>query len=159
MSYWKQFKPKACSIALRGATKDDVLREVVAELVSGGLLEAKLADAANNALIERERVASTGVGQNVAIPHVKLAGLSQAVASLCVHSRGVEWAAVDGDAVHLLFTVLRPDRPSDQHDPERHLDMMRWIARLARSSDFRAFALQAKTRTALVDLLKEMSAV
>jgi hypothetical protein len=35
---------------------------------------------------------------------------------------------------------------------------MRWIARLARSSDFRSFALQARTRTELVELLKEMSA-
>jgi hypothetical protein len=35
--------------------------------------------------------------------------------------------------------------------------MMRWIARLARQRDFRLFAMQAKTRTELVDLLKEMS--
>lgn len=159
MSFWKQFKPKACSVSLAGATKDEVLREVVEALVKGGALDPKLADAAHLALLERERVASTGVGTAVAIPHVKLAGLTQVVASLCVHSRGVEWAAVDGDAVHVLFTVLRPEKQTDQHDPERHLEMIRWIARLARSADFRAFALQAKTRTALVDLLKEMSEV
>jgi hypothetical protein len=34
---------------------------------------------------------------------------------------------------------------------------MRWIARLSRSSDFRSFALQAKSRTELVELLKEMA--
>lgn len=159
MSFWKLFKPKACSITLCGASKDDVLREVVDALVKAGALDASLADAAHVALIERERMASTGVGQSVAIPHVKLAGLTHAVASLCVHANGVEWAAVDGDDVHVLFTVLRPDKPTEGHDPERHLEMIRWIARLARSSDFRAFALQAKTRTALVDLLKEMSEV
>jgi hypothetical protein len=37
--------------------------------------------------------------------------------------------------------------------------MMQWIARLARDPDFRRFALKVKTRTELVDLLREMSAV
>jgi mannitol/fructose-specific phosphotransferase system IIA component (Ntr-type) len=110
-------------------------------------------------LIERETVATTGVGHNIAIPHVKLAGLEQAVASLCVHPAGVEWAAVDGEPVHVLFTVLRPDKAGNLHDPERHLEMMRWVARLARERDFRQFALQVRTRTELVDLLKEMSKV
>jgi mannitol/fructose-specific phosphotransferase system IIA component (Ntr-type) len=45
------------------------------------------------------------------------------------------------------------------HDPDRHLEMMRWIARLGRDGDFRRFAVRVKTKTELVDLLKEMSAV
>lgn len=159
MTFWKQFKPKACSIDLKSNTKDEILREVVQNLVSTGLLDEKLTEAANEALIERERLASTGVGHQVAIPHVKLAGIDQAVASLSVHKEGVEWAAVDGELVHLFFTVLRPEEASDSHDPEVHLEMMRWIARLGRDGDFRRFAIAAKTRTELVDLLKEMSSV
>jgi PTS system nitrogen regulatory IIA component len=159
MTFWKQFKPKSCSIHLEALTKETVLREIVDTMVSGGALEETRADAAFAALIERETVASTGVGHNIAIPHVKLAGLEQAVASLCVHPAGVEWAAVDGEPVHVLFTVLRPDKAGNLHDPERHLEMMRWVARLARERDFRQFALQVRTRTELVDLLKEMSKV
>ena len=60
--------------------------------------------------------------------------------------------------MQLVFTVLRPDRPTDRHDPERHLELMRWLARLARTSDFRSLALQARSRTALVELLREMEA-
>jgi len=55
--------------------------------------------------------------------------------------------------------VLRPDKAGNLHDPERHLEMMRWVARLGRERDFRQFALQVRTRTELVDLLKEMSKV
>lgn len=159
MHFWKQFRAKACSVSLAGASKDDVLRELVTNLVEGGALDAALSDKAFIALVEREKMATTGVGQNVAIPHVRVAGLTQAVAALSLHRAGLPWGSVDGDPVHLVFTVLRPDRAGELHDPEQHLELMRWIARLSRSSDFRSFALQARTRTELVDLLKEMSAV
>lgn len=157
MTFWKQFKPKACSVALKAQAKEDVLREVVDNLVAAGVLDAALSGAAHAALLERERLASTGVGQSVAIPHVKLAGLTQTAASLSVHAVGVEWGAVDTERVHVVFAVLRPDRPGDKHDPVQHLEMMKWIARLGRNPDFRRFALAARTRSELVDLLKEMA--
>ena len=86
-------------------------------------------------------------------------GLEEAVCSLAVHQDGLEWRAVDGAPVHILFTVVRPESATEQHDPEDHLDMMRWIAKLAREADFRSFALQSSKKSELVDLLKEMSAV
>ena len=159
MHFYKLFKPKACSVQISSATKEAVLREILECMVAGGALEASLVEPSYAALIERERLASTGVGQGVAVPHVKVRGLTSAAVSLCVHGQGAEWAAVDGEPVHVLFTVLRPEEAGDQHDPERHLEMMRWIARLSRDRDFRCFAAQAKTRTELVDLLKEMSRV
>lgn len=155
--FWKQFRTKACSIAVKSGTKEEVLKELVANLVSAGSLDERLSRAAEEALLEREQLASTGVGQSVAIPHVKIAGLEEAVASLCVHRAGVAWAAVDGEPVHVFFTVLRPAQAGTRHDPERHLEMMKWIASLARNEDFRRFALQAKTKSELVDLLKEMT--
>ncbi len=59
--------------------------------------------------------------------------------------------------MRLVFTVLRPDRAGEKHDPVQHLELMRWIAKLARSSDFRNFAMQSKKRSELTDLLAEMS--
>ncbi len=159
MTFWKNFKAKSCSVELAGATKEDVLREIVSTLLKGGALDAKFEKSVIAALVAREAQASTGVGMNVAIPHVQIAGLEQAVANVSVHKTGVDWSAIDGEPVHILFTVLRPERASASHDPDRHLEMMRWIARLGRMSDFRNFALQAKTRTELVDLLKEMANV
>jgi len=156
-TFWKQFKIKSCSADLKSGTKEEVLREIVANMVASGALGKGLGEDAVRALLEREDLASTGVGQNVAIPHVKVEGLDEAVASLSVHVEGVEWAAVDGEPVHVLFTVLRPEQAGANHDPDRHLEMMRWIASLSRNGDFRNFAAQARTRTELVELLKEMS--
>jgi mannitol/fructose-specific phosphotransferase system IIA component (Ntr-type) len=157
MTYWKNFKPKACNIRLEAADQEPLLREIVETMVSAGALSKSLQDATIAALIERESQASTGVGMRVAIPHVQIHGLEQSVATLCVHPRGIGWNAVDGEDVHLFFTVLRPEKQGPLYDPVQHLEMMRWIARLGRSADFRSFALQAKTRTDLVDLLKEMA--
>ena len=156
-AFWKLFKAKTSVFDLKSEVKEDVLSEIVANLVKAGELDEKQTKPVLEALLERENLASTGVGQNVAIPHVKVPGLDRVVTSLCAHKAGLEWAAVDGEPVHVFFLVLRPEEPGEDHDPERHLDMMRWISELARNRDFRRFAVQAKTRKELVDLLKEMS--
>lgn len=159
MTYWKLFKTKSCSVELKASTKEETLAEILAGLVAGGALGAELCERAHQGLLDRERMATTGVGQSVAVPHIQVAGLEAAVASLCVHPAGVEWGAVDGEPVQLLFTVLRPAAAGPRYDPAAHLEMMRWIARLGRDRDFRSFALQARTRKDLVDLLKEMAHV
>jgi len=159
MQSWKQFKPKCCSVRLKSSKKEDALAEVVENLVVGEALDEALRAEAVAALLERERSGSTGVGMNVAIPHVKLKRLERVVCSVSIHPAGVEWQAIDGAPVHIVFTVLRPEKPGAQHDPEQHLEMMRWISRLSRDADFRRFALAVKTKAELVDLLKEKSAV
>jgi len=159
MTYWKLFKPKSCSIRLTSSTKEEVLSEILEAMVTGGSLDRELSETAYQGLLERERLATTGVGQNVAIPHIKVEGLDSVAASLCVHPEGVDWSAIDGEVVQVFFTILRPTEAGPRHDPDAHLEMMRWISRLGRERDFRSFALQAHTRKDLVDLLKEMSHV
>jgi mannitol/fructose-specific phosphotransferase system IIA component (Ntr-type) len=157
--YWKLFKASACNLRLKGETREELFGEMVSTLVKAKVLSAELAKDAEAALLAREKLASTGVGQNVAIPHVKLAGIDRAVVSLSILPRGVDWAAVDGEPVHIFFLVLRPADATVDHDPERHLEMMRWIAQMARDADFRRFAQAVSTRTELVELLKEMAAL
>jgi mannitol/fructose-specific phosphotransferase system IIA component (Ntr-type) len=156
MTFWKLFKVKACSIQLAANEKEPVLREIVAMMITGGVLPSSLQERGVDALTTREALASTGVGGGIAVPHVQLPGLEQVAMNLCVHPRGVEWGAVDGQPVQVFFTVLRPTKHGPLHDPERHLEMMRWIARLARSADFRRFAANTTSRGELIELLKEM---
>ena len=63
------------------------------QLASSKLLPAALEDDARAALQAREELASTGVGMNVAIPHVKLEGLEEAIFSLSVAPDGLERVA------------------------------------------------------------------
>lgn len=159
MNWWKQFKPKACSVNVKATSKDDALIELVENLVKAAVLDESLKVIAAQALREREELATTGLGMGVAIPHVKVPGLERTACALSVHKEGLDWLSLDGEPVHVLVTVLRPMESSSEHDPEDHLEMMSWLAKLARDPDFRRFARGAKTKTDLVDLLKEMSAV
>ena len=155
--YWRLFKPSACSVRLKGSSRQEVFAELVDNFARARLLAGELRDPALRALLEREALASTGVGQRVAIPHVKLAGLQEAIFSLSLQPEGVEWNSLDGAPVTIFFTVLRPERPSERYHPERHLEMMRWISQLGRDPDFRRFALGISTKKGLVDLLREKS--
>jgi len=155
--YWKHFKAASCSVSLEGAPKEAVFAELVENFEKARQLTADQREAALAALIAREALASTGVGQNVAIPHVKLVGLEEAIFSLSIHRRGLDWNSLDGAPVTLLFTVLRPERPSARYHPERHLDVMRWISTLGRDADFRRFAMAVTTKKELVELLREKS--
>ncbi len=157
--FWKLFRPSACSLDLAGANREEIFAEILGNMIKAKVVPATFQEAVLEALLQRERTASTGVGRGVAIPHVEIPGLETACVSLSLHPQGAEWNAVDRAPAHLFFTVLRPDRAGKKHDPTRHLEMMRWIAQLGRDEDFRRFALGVKTRAALVDLLREKSAV
>jgi mannitol/fructose-specific phosphotransferase system IIA component (Ntr-type) len=158
-SAWKLFRPAACTVKLRATAREELFDELVGNLVKAEQLDPDRRAEALEALLARERLASTGIGAGVAVPHVMLEGLERAIGSLSVHPAGIAWQAIDGAPVHLFFTVLRPASALPDHDPQRHLDTMRWISRLARHEDFRRFALSARNRTELVDLLREMAAL
>ena len=159
MTFWKEFKSKSCSSRLKAADKEQALAEIVDLIVKGGELDSSLRDEALSALLAREQMASTGVGMNVAIPHVKLKGIDKVICSLCVSRTGLDWNSIDGDPVNILFVVLRPERATDSHDPEEHIERMSWIARLSREADFRRFVQKTNTKAEMLGLLKEMSAV
>ncbi|MEX1026366.1 MAG: PTS sugar transporter subunit IIA [Planctomycetota bacterium] len=155
--FWKLYKASSCSLKLKGTTAEAVFRELITVMVKSGALPEDKTDATLEALLAREEKASTGVGQHVAIPHVQIEGIDEAIVSLGIHPQGVAWNSLDGEPAQIFFVVLRPTEGGESHDPDRHLEMMRWIASLGRDADFRNFARAATTRTELVQLLKEMS--
>lgn len=157
MDRHKRFKSKACLLKLKATSKQEALDELIDHLVGGKILPKKLEDTARKAVHEREELASTGVGMNVAIPHVAVEGLEEAIFSLSLAPDGLDWQAVDGEPVQIVFMVLRPEDDAEGHDPEEHIEVMRWVAGLARDPDFRGFALQSRTKTELLGLLKEMA--
>ena len=65
MDWWKQFKPKTCNVSLKAGTKEELLHEIVDHLVKNKALPETLSSKATEALLEREQLASTGVGMNV----------------------------------------------------------------------------------------------
>ena len=66
-------------------------------------------------LAEREQLQSTGIGEGVAIPHGALPHLDTQHASLLIVPEGVDFAAIDGQAVNIVFAVIGPKRATGEH--------------------------------------------
>jgi PTS system nitrogen regulatory IIA component len=66
-------------------------------------------------LIAREKLGSTGLGQGVAIPHGRLAGLDKTIGVFLRLPRGVDFDAPDGVPVDLVFALLVPKESTEEH--------------------------------------------
>ena len=103
-------------------------------------------------LCARERLGSTGLGNGVAVPHAKAEGIAEAALVLGRSRQGIEWQAIDGRPVHIVFLLV-----SKAGEAEQHLACLRWISTLARSADFRRFLLDAAGEAEMRELLVEMT--
>ena len=89
--------------------------DLLSKLLAGALpdySEGELFDS----LVSRERLGSTGLGQGVALPHGRLKGLAAPLAALVtLTDGGIDFDAVDGQPVDLLFALLVPEESTDEH--------------------------------------------
>jgi len=100
-------------------------------------------------LQERETLQSTGIGEGVAIPHGALAQLEAQCAALLVVPRGVEFAAIDGAPVFIVFAVIGPKRATGEH-----LKTLARVSRLLRNKAFRDRLIAAPDSKTAYDLIE-----
>lgn len=87
---------------------------LVGHLVAGGVLNAGHADAAIQAILARERLGSTGVGQELALPHAAVPFVERVTGVLARSPVGVPWQAVDGQPVRIILLMFTPvGRPGE----------------------------------------------
>ncbi|MGB0619814.1 MAG: PTS sugar transporter subunit IIA [Myxococcota bacterium] len=116
--------------------KDDLLAEL-----AGALAAAEPAlerDSLLNVLREREALQSTGIGEGVAIPHGKIAGLDRLVATFARSTAGVDFESIDGQPTQLFFLLVVPEQSGGQH-----LKALARISRFFRDASFREKLLDA----------------
>lgn len=143
--------PKAVVAQLRAQSKADVLAEMSQSLVAA---HPELdANRLVEVLQERERLGSTGIGEGVAIPHGKLAGLPQLMASFGVARDGVDFEAIDGKPTHLFFALVAPENSAGIH-----LKALARISRLFKNPQFRQSILGAQGPEEIYRLIAEEDA-
>jgi mannitol/fructose-specific phosphotransferase system IIA component (Ntr-type) len=138
--------------SLVASAKADVLKEMLKAGVDSGGLAVKNTATLRKKLAEREKLGSTGIGNGVAVPHVKSGAISEVCMILGRSVQGIDYQAIDGRPVHTVFLLVVP---TDQ--AEVHLQSLRWIASLARNPDFRRFVLSASGEAGIRELLHEMN--
>lgn len=105
------------------------------------------------ALIEREKLASTGIDQGVAIPHAKMRELASLIACVGRKREGVDFQAMDGRPTYLFFVLVAPENSTGVH-----LKALARISRLFRDPGFRARLLEAPDATALFQAIVDEDA-
>ena len=101
------------------------------------------------ALLERELLQSTGIGEGVAIPHGALPQLTEQVAALLIVPAGVDFQAIDDSNVTILFGVITPKRATGEH-----LKTLARVSRLLRNKEFRQRLIGARDDQNVFDLVQ-----
>ncbi len=139
--------PKAIKIGLKASTKAEVLEELVDVLAE--VKEMGERKAIVKALMERENLGSTGIGQGIAIPHGKTDRVNELVAVLGVSRKGVNFEALDGEAVYIFFLLVAPKETAGPH-----LKALAQISRLLRDNYFCELIKRCQSPEELYQLIK-----
>lgn len=143
--------------ALAGATKSEVLAEMSSFLC--GRLQAASGQGAQGAidaralcrvLEERELLASTAIGDGIAIPHGKVETLDRLVGVLGRSVPGLAFDSIDGKPTHLVFMLVAPSNSAGAH-----LKALARLSRLFRDATFRQRLLDAPDGATMYQTIAE----
>lgn len=143
--------PDRVKVPLSSRTKDEVLLELVDLVATDRALAVR--DAILASVREREAVLSTGIGSGVAIPHGKTTDLDQLVMAAGVVAQPIEFDALDGRPVQLVFLLVGPESSSGAH-----VKALSRISRLLRREQLRDDLRQAATREDFLRIVHDSEA-
>jgi nitrogen PTS system EIIA component len=104
--------PDSVVSSVKSKTKKQLLQDLSARAARlTGLQERDIFDV----LLQRERLGSTGLGHGIAIPHGKLAGLKRIVGIFARLAEPIDFDAVDGAPVDIVFLLLAPEGAGADH--------------------------------------------
>lgn len=138
--------PRCVALDLHSRGKREVIRELIGLAASAGLI----ADAAEveSAILAREAVMSTGIGQGVALPHALIAGFGRSVMAVGRSPAGVDFESLDRAPVHLVVLIVGP-----KGEEKSHLVLLSHLARILGDASLKRRILDAASPEELVSLL------
>jgi PTS system nitrogen regulatory IIA component len=118
-----------CHCKLTGVSKKRLLTKV-SELIAKDIAALE-ADDIFNALMAREQLGTTGLGNGIAIPHCRVPLCQEIIGTLITLEEAIDFDAVDGGPVDLLFALIVPEQQTDDH-----IQTLAAIAELFNDEDF-----------------------
>ena len=135
-------------VGLEATEKEEVLKELVEVLASVKDIGDKKTIV--RALVDRENLGSTGIGQGIAIPHGKTDRVNELVAILGISRKGVNFESLDGEPVYIFFLLVAPKETAGPH-----LKALAQISRLLRDSYFCELLKRCKTADDVYELIRK----
>ena len=133
---------------LVGKNKLEVIQEMTSCLKQNNIIKDD--QALFTTLMEREKLGSTGIGENVAIPHGKSDELTQIITVFARSLGGVDFESLDQKPVHFVCMVIAP-----AHSTGQHLKALARISRLFKNQALREGILKAEDSNAIYSILLE----
>ncbi len=131
---------------LLGDNKVEVIKEMTQCLKKNNFI--KNDQALFETLMEREKLGSTGIGENVAIPHGKSDEVTQIITVLARSKNGVEFESLDQKPVHFVCMVIAP-----AHSTGQHLKVLARISRIFKNQGLREDILNAGNSDSIYSIL------
>ncbi len=139
--------PQSAIVDLKGETKEDIIAELVDSLDGGDAITDR--DKVLQAVLEREKIMSTGIGDGIAIPHGKSDAVVRLVAALGTQKRGVDFEALDGEPAYVFFLLVSPANVSGPH-----IKALARISRLLKNDDFKKKLIAASSSEEIIDVIQ-----
>jgi len=131
---------------LKSFDKESVLEELSNFLKDRGEIPNK--ENLLLSLIEREKLGSTGIGENVAIPHAKIRDIDKIITVFARSQIGVEFESLDQKPVNFIYLILAPENSTGQH-----LKALARISRLFKNPSLRESVLRANETDQIYSIL------
>ncbi len=137
--------------ALEGNSKDDIINALVDLIGSSSKVLDR--EKVRQAIFEREKLMSTGVGNGFAIPHGKTDAVSDIVAAFAVTAEPIDYQSLDEKPVRLVFLLVGKDNMVGPH-----IKLLSRISRLMNKEQFRERLLSLKTSKEILESFRQEEA-
>ena len=127
-------------------SKEEAINKLVDLMKATGRLRDK--EAYKNAVLERESLSTTGIGDNIAIPHAKTSAVKEAGLSAMVLTNGVDYDSLDGEPAKLFFMIAAPEGENNLH-----LDVLARLSMMLMDPDFKEQLINAKSVDEFLSLI------
>jgi PTS system fructose-specific IIA component/PTS system nitrogen regulatory IIA component len=151
IQFSKVISEKNVFTQIEGTDRDDVLRRMVKRLADAGEILLKDVKPILSGLLAREELGTTGIGKGIAIPHLTYEGVDRLLIAVGQSDDGLEFSAVDGGPVVVIFLILAPKRLRDEY-----LAALRWVSNIARDDYNNKLLNGSRTAGAFTQLFKDI---
>ncbi|TYP55407.1 PTS sugar transporter subunit IIA [Thermosediminibacter litoriperuensis] len=133
---------------LNALTKEDAIRQLAMIAADAGKLVS--IDEYIESVLAREKTYSTGVGNGIAIPHGRSKAVKETFIVFGKSGRGVEWDALDGKPVHLIFLLGVPEAAENEH-----LKILSQLSRRLMNENFVEHLKRSESKNEIIQAFKD----
>lgn len=140
------------NLDLQGKTKNAIIKEMFENIKKSGLVKNE--DEALKALLKREDMGSTGIGNGFALPHAKTDAVDEIMITIGISKNMIDYDSIDEEPVNVFFMFLCPINQSHEY-----LKILARISRIMRLEGFRKNLLKCETVEDLCNYIAEVEKI